>query len=349
MKAAILHDLNRLSIEEVPTPEIDADSALMKVRAVSICGSDVRIMRHGNPRVIPPAIIGHEAAGEIVEVGANVKHLREGNRVAISADVPCGQCDWCRNGLGHNCEINYAIGYQIPGAYAEYMLLPKLVIDSAAVTPFGDDLGFDEASLAEPLACAINGLELVQMSLGKTLVIIGMGPIGCMMIDLARVMGAAKIICIQRSRLRLEIAQRYGADKYILTEDGDVVQRVLDETGGRGAGAIVTTCGSPEAHEQAVDMVAHRGFVNFFGGLGKDARPITLYSNKIHYRESFVTGSHGSVPRQHKLAVGLIERGSVRVQPIITHRFPLTDIASAFDAMESRKGMKVVLHPHDGG
>lgn len=348
MIAAVFHDPGRLVIEEVPMPDIDADSALMSVHAVSICGSDVRILHNGNPRVIPPAIIGHEASGVIVKVGANVKHFREGDRVALAADVPCGKCDWCRNGMGNNCEINYAVGYQIPGAFAEYMRLPKLVIDSGAVTPINDNISFDEAALAEPLACAINGLELVHMSLDKTIVIIGMGPIGCMMIDLARVMGATKIICVQRSRRRLEIAERYGADRYIWTEDTDVVKEVLDETGGRGADVVVTTCASAEAHEQAVDMVAHRGYVNLFGGLGKDARPMALYSNKIHYREACVTGSHGSVPRQHKIAVALIESGRVRVRPIITHWFPLRDICSAFDTMESRKGMKVILQPHNG-
>ena len=112
--------------------------------------------------------------------------------MSIGADVPCGQCRWCRDGLGNNCGINYAIGYQIPGAFAQYMKLPRLVLEEGPVTPFDASLSFDEAALAEPLACAINGLELINMSLGKSVVIIGLGPIGCMMIDLARVMGCYK-------------------------------------------------------------------------------------------------------------------------------------------------------------
>jgi L-iditol 2-dehydrogenase len=247
--------------------------------------------------------------------------------------------------LANNCEINYAVGYQIPGAFAEYMKIPELICKEGPIATFEDHLSYEEAALAEPLACAINGLELVNMSLGKSIVIIGMGPIGCMMIDLARTMGALKVICIQRSKLRLDLARQYGADLYLASDDGDLVQKVFDATGGRGADAVVTTCGSVEAHEQAVEMLAHRGYVNFFGGLGKDARPMSLYSNKVHYRESFITGSHGSVPRQHKIAVKLLESGRVRVKPLITHRFPLSQIKTAFGVMESRQGMKIAMVP----
>jgi L-iditol 2-dehydrogenase len=123
------------------------------------------------------------------------------------------------------------------------------------------------------------------------------------------------------------------------------VQEVLAETGGRGADVVVTTCGSVEAHEQAVEMVANRGYVNLFGGLGKNARPMALYSNRIHYRECFLTGSHGAVPRQHRLAVRLLEKGAVRVKPLITHRFPLTRIQEGFNEMETRRGMKIIILP----
>ena len=347
MRAAILEALDQLAVKEVPIPEIDADSALLRVESVAICGSDVRILHHGNPRVVPPAVMGHEAAGVVEKAGANVSRVKEGDLVAIGADVPCGQCHWCRNGLGNNCAINYAVGYQIPGAFTQYMLLPKLLLEEGPVTPFSNAIGCDEAALAEPLACAINGLELAGMALGKTVAIIGLGPIGCMMIDLARIMGAVKVIAIQRSRKRLELARPYEADVYMASEDEDVVARCREETGGEGPDIVVTTCGSVEAHEQAVAMVAHRGCVNFFGGLSKDARPLSILSNTIHYKECFVTGSHGSTPRHHEIAVRLLEEQRVRVNPIITHHFPLSRIHDAFEAMESRQGMKVIVHPQE--
>lgn len=346
MQAAVLKDLDKMVLEEIADPTFDDDSALMKVETVCICGSDVRILHHGNSRVVPPAVIGHETSGVVVKAGKNVTRVKEGDRIALGADVPCGQCRWCRNGMGNNCSINYAVGYQIPGAFAEYMKLPKLLLEEGPVTPFSDKLGFDEASLAEPLACAINGLELVNMSLGKTVVIIGLGPIGCMMIDLARVMGATKVIGIQRSKLRMEIAKQYGADLYLASEEVDIVEACREATGGEGPDIVITTCGSVEAHEQAIDMVAHRGYVNLFGGLPKSERPMQVLSNTIHYKECFVTGSHGCVPRHHELAVKLLENGSVRVKPLITHHFPLSEIDKAFETMESRKGMKIAVHPH---
>jgi L-iditol 2-dehydrogenase len=346
MKAAVLEALDRLVVKDVPTPDVDDYSALLKVEATSICGSDVRILHHGNPRVKPPAIIGHEAAGVVVKAGKHVTRVKEGDRVAIGADVPCGQCRWCRNGMGNNCAVNYAIGYQIPGAFAEYMLLSRLVLEEGPVTKIGDTLSYDEASLAEPLACAVNGLELVNMSLGKTVCIIGMGPIGCMMIDLARIMGATRVIAAQRSKTRMEIARSYRADAYIDTSTEDLVQRCREETNGEGPDVVITACGSVEAHEQAIDMVAHRGYVNLFGGLKKDARPMCVLSNTIHYKECFVTGSHGSVPRQHELAVKLLEKGMVRVAPLITHRVPLDHIHEGFEAMEGRGGMKIIVKPH---
>ena len=248
--------------------------------------------------------------------------------------------------MGNNCSINYAIGYQIPGVFSQFMKLPRMVLEEGPVTPFSDSLSFDEAALAEPLACAINGLELVNMSLGKTVVIVGMGPIGCMMIDLARVMGAMKVIAVQRSKGRMELAKFYNADAYIDSSSEDVVERCRELTGGEGPDVVMTTNGDVTTHEQAIDMVAHRGFVNLFGGLKKDARPMSLLSNTIHYKECFVTGSHGSTLRQHELAVKLIETGKVRVKPLITHRFPLEKIHEAFAAMEGRSGMKVIVNPN---
>jgi L-iditol 2-dehydrogenase len=295
--------------------------------------------------VHPPAIIGHEISGVVVQAGGNVQRVKAGQRVAIGADVPCGQCRWCRNGLGNNCAINYAVGYQIPGAFAEYMKLPRLLLEEGPVTALSENLSFGHGALAEPLACAINGLELCRLSLGQTVVIMGLGPIGCMMLDLARVMGAGKVIATQRSAARLQLARQYKADAYIASEQEDVVKRCLELTNGEGPDVVVTTCGSVEAHEQAIQMVGHRGCVNLFGGLQKNARPLSVLSNTIHYKECFVTGSHGSTPRQHELAVGLLERGAVRVAPLITHRFPLAKIHSAFEAMESRQGMKVLVEP----
>jgi len=347
MLHAVVEAPGKLTVKETAIPEIGDDSALLKVESVAICGSDLRILNHGNPRVTLPAVMGHEAAGVVVKAGKNVTRVKEGDRVALGADVPCGQCRWCRDGKGNNCAVNYAVGYQIPGAFTQYMELTPLLLNNGPVTPIPDNITFDQAALAEPLACAVNGLELVNMFVGKSLVILGLGPIGTMMIDLTRAMGAVKVIGVQRSRTRMEIAQQYNADVYIFSEEEDVVERCIAETNGEGPDVVVTSCGSVDTHRQAIEMVAHRGYVNLFGGLAKDAPPLTIASNLIHYKECFVTGSHGSVPRQHEIAVRLIAQGIVRVEPLVTHRFPITQINEAFDVMASRQGMKVIVHPHE--
>lgn len=343
--AAVLENLNRLIVREVPEPEMDDNSALLRVEAAALCGSDLRIIRSGNPRVTFPAIIGHELAGMIVKAGKNVRRVKEGDRIALAADVPCGQCRFCRDGHGNNCAINHAIGYQIPGGFAQLMRLPPLVLEHGPVAKIPGSLSFEGAALAEPLACVVNGLEVAGMALGKTLAIIGMGPIGCMMIDMARHMGAAKIIAIRRNNFRGAFADRYAADAYIDPDSEDMVARCLDETGGEGADAVITACASVDIHEQALEMVARRGVVNLFGGLPADTRPMNVKSNLIHYKECVLTGSHGSVPRQHNLAVQLIATEKVRVAPLISHRFPLTRINEAIEIMMSKKAMKIIIAP----
>ena len=191
MKAAVLEGLDTLVVREVPTPEVEDGGVLVRVRACAVCGSDLRMFHHGNPRLKPPAIMGHESAGEVVAVGKNTAKFSEGDRVAIGADVPCGECVFCVAGIGNNCQINYAMGYQFPGSFAEFVHLNRIVVNHGPVHKIPNHVSFDEAALAEPLACVLNALELANVRLGDAVVIIGAGPIGCMIIEVARRMGAA--------------------------------------------------------------------------------------------------------------------------------------------------------------
>jgi L-iditol 2-dehydrogenase len=345
LRAAVLEALERIVVKDVPDPEPGPGEVKLRVHACAVCGSDVRIYHHGSPRVKPPTVIGHEIAGEVVAVGEGVEKFRVGERVALGADVPCGDCDWCQNGLGNNCVENYAIGYQFAGGFAEAMILAPMVVNFGPVTHIPETVSYEQAALAEPLACAINGLEMCRLNVGDTLCIIGAGPIGCMMVPLGRHMGAARVIVVQRSKRRLELARAFAADHYLCSAEDDVASAVRDITGGRGPDVIVTTCGSVDAHELAIDMVAKRGRVNLFGGLGKDARNLSVPSNTIHYKECSVLGSHGSVPRHHRAAMKLIERNIVDVAQCITHRFALDEIQAALAAAEQHHGLKVVVAP----
>jgi len=349
MKAAVFKGLEHMAVEEVPDPQLpDDESLILKVHACAVCGSDIRIFHHGNPRVRPPQVIGHEIAAEVVAVGSKVTRFKVGDRVATGADVPCGECKWCREGLGNNCSTNYAIGYQFPGGFAEYMPLNAMTVRYGAVHHIPATLSYDEATLAEPLGCCLNGLELCDIHLGDTVVVIGAGPAGCMLMRLARLQGALRVLAVQRSRARIEHARRLGdADQVICTQDSDPVESVLAETGGEGADVVITANSSVQTHIQALRMVCNRGRVNFFGGLPKGSPSIALESNLVHYKELLITGSHGSVPRQHRLALEVLATGAIKASGYITHTFSLDQIEEAFAAAEAHQGMKVVVHPNE--
>ena len=345
MKAAVLEALNQITVKEVPTPQPGKGEVLLKVRSCAVCGSDVRIFHHGNSRVIPPVIIGHEVAGEVVSVGVGVTNFAVGDRLAIGADVPCGVCDMCKQGLGNNCAVNYAIGYQFQGGFAEYILLNETTVNFGPVHKIPSGLSFDAAALAEPLACVINGFEVLRVTPGCSLLIIGAGPIGCMMIELARHFGVTNVMIAEIGAARLETARQFGADAYICSKDENMVERARELTGGKGPDRVITPCGSVDAQEQAIEVVAQRGWVNLFGGLAKGTRNLNVPSNTIHYKECVVTGSHGSTPRQHKMALDFIASGYVKTERYITHHFSLDEIAQAISANENLSGLKVMVNP----
>jgi len=344
MKAVVLEQLDKLVVKDVPDPEIGPDDALMKVHACAVCGSDIRIFHYGNNRVHPPAILGHESSGEIVAVGERVSGFAVGDRVALGADVPCGECAVCKAGYGNNCQINYAIGYQFQGGFAEYLPLNKTIINYGPLHKIPDDMSYDEASLAEPLACVLNAVEFAGIKLGDTVVVMGTGPVGCMLIPVAVMSGATKVIAINRSPGRLGFAKEAGADVTICQAEEDQVERVLEETNGQGADVIFTANPTPASHIDAVKMAKNRGRVNLFGGLPAGTK-VELDTNLIHYKELLVSGAHGAVPRHHKMAIDLIASGKIDIGKFISHRFSLDDAAEAFRVAESKEGLRVLIKP----
>jgi len=346
MKAAVYEGIDRMAVRETENPVCGRNDVIVKVMACAVCGSDIRIYHSGNDRVDPPQILGHEIAGEVVETGGDVTKFREGDRVAIGADVPCGRCVFCEAGIGNNCQINYAMGYQFPGGFAQYLPLNSTVVNFGPVHILPEHVSYDEGALAEPLACVLNALELTPVKLGDVVVLIGAGPIGMMLCDVARLMGAAKIILINRSAPRLEIAKKLGvADNYICLNEQDGIDAVLDLTGGLGADVIFTSCPSPQAQADALKMAKNRAKINFFGGLPKNRSVVPIDTNIIHYKELFVSGAHGSMPVHHGRAIELIAGGRLDIKKFMTHTFPLDSIAGAFTMAESHKGLRVIVKP----
>ena len=348
MQAAVWHGPNDLLLEQCPIPQVVPGSILLKVEACGICGSDLRILKTGNPRITEPRIIGHEISGTVVEVGVGVEKFNVGDRISTGADVPCGKCVHCIAGRGNCCDINFAIGYQFDGGFADYVLFNKMVVDYGPIKKFGDDLSWEQAAVAEPFACCINGYEqaLFEPHSGGDVVIFGAGPIGLMLMTIGRQFyDADHIYMIEPSAYRRELALSLGADIVIDPSHESPVDIIMELTSGQGVKAIFTACPDARTHAQAVKMVAKRGVVNLFGGLPKDAPAIEIFSNDLHYREAYITGSHGSTPENHALALELIENGQVNVTPLISGVHSLNEIHQAFKDATDGKSSKIIIRP----
>jgi L-iditol 2-dehydrogenase len=318
----------------------------IRVRACSTCGTDVKISKFGHHHIDPPRVMGHEIAGEVVEVGADVPGWVRGDRVQVIAAIPCGECDECRAGRMTICPNQVSMGYHFDGGFAEYMVVPENVLKVDGLNRIPDGVSYAEASVAEPLACALNAQELVRVEKGDDVVVIGSGPIGCLHVRLARSRGARRVFLVELSRERLELAaQRVQPDEAIVGSEVDPVARVLELTGGRGADVVITAAASGRAQEQAVQMVARGGRISFFGGLPKDDPIIALDSNLVHYRELMIIGANGSSPDHNKRALDLIATGAVPVDDLITHRLPLEQVLDGIGIVSRGEAIKVTIEP----
>ena len=347
MKAAVVEELGVIKVREVEVPALLEDSLLIKVEACAICGSDIRIFRKGDPRATLPRIIGHEIAGVVEQVGKNVKDFKIGERVTVAPGHGCGECKYCKNGMGNVCiHPMPSVGYASSGGFAQYIVPPANVVKNGFVNHIPDNLTFEEASMSELLACCINGQERADVGKGDSVVIIGAGPAGCMHIELARARGAAQIILTQRSADRLQAAkEKFNPDVAIAGEGKALVKLVMDLTDGVGADVVIVAAPSKFAQETAFDMIAPRGRINFFGGLPKDDKYIHIDANIIHYKECMVTGASSSLGRQNREALELISSGQINAKAYITHQFPLDEIARGFEIVENKKAIKVVIYP----
>jgi len=343
MKAAVLEDVEKLKIADIEMPQCPRGGLVLKVAACAVCGTDVKIYRHGHRLIKFPRVTGHEIAGVVEEVGEDVKDFSPGDRVAIAPAVPCGECPYCRNAQQTMCDNLTAIGYHYNGGFEEYMAVPPVALRTGCVNKVPEGMSLEEAALAEPLACCINAQELSWVGLGHTVAIIGAGPIGCLHVQLARSNGATRTILIDISAERLEMARFVEADVCVDASKEDAAERVMEATGGRGADVVITACSSGKAQEEALKMVAKRGVVDFFGGLPKDKPYIQFDSNLLHYREFYVVGNHGSSPRQNALAIDLIASGKIRAKELISHRFPIEKTFEGIMTTEQAKGLKVVI------
>lgn len=346
MRVATFYAPGDIRLDDVDEPQVGPGQLKIRVRNCSTCGTDVKIYRSGHPNMTPPQVMGHEIAGEITEVGSGVTDWMSGDRIQVIAAIPDGTCEECRAGHETVCVNQLSMGYQFAGGFAEYMIVPREVLAVGGVNRIPDGIGFAEASLAEPLACVLNGQELARVGAGDTVVVIGSGPIGCLHVRLARSRGARRVILVDTNARRLaEAADLVTPDVAIAASDTDPVEAVLHATDGRGADVVITAAASGAAQEQGLRMLARRGRLSLFGGLAKNASAITIDANLVHYRELSIVGVNGSSPEQNRRALALIASGAVPVLDLITHRLPLDSLLDAIDIVSRGEAIKVTIEP----
>ncbi len=346
MKVARFYAPGDIRIEEAAEPTPGPDELKIKVHNCSTCGTDLKIFRFGHHHIDPPRVIGHEIAGEVVEVGSNVEGWTSGDRVQVIAAIPCGECPDCKRGWMTICPNQVSMGYHFDGGFAEYMIVPHAVLKVDGLNRIPDGLSYAEASVAEPFACVLNGQELAGVGGGDTVVVVGAGPIGCLHVRLARARGAESVYLVELSRQRLEMAAGLvKPDAAICASDVDPVEEVLRLTDGRGVDVVITAAAAGKAQEDGLKMAARRGRISFFGGLPKDNPIIACDSNLVHYRELTIVGANGSSPAHNKKALELISTGAVPVEDLITHRMPLDGVLDAINTVASGEAIKVTIEP----
>jgi L-iditol 2-dehydrogenase len=346
VKVARFHAPGDVRLESAGEPVAGPGDVVIRVGNCSTCGTDLKIFRFGHQNMLPPRVMGHEIAGEIASLGSGVDGWAVGDRVQVIAAIPCGQCPECKAGRMTVCPNQESMGYQYDGGFAELMRVPAKVLAVDGLNRIPAGVSFAEASVAEPLACVLNGQELARVGPGDDVLVTGSGPIGCLHVRLARARGAARVFLVDVNADRLgHAAGLVGPDAALHAGAVDVLAEVHKLTDGRGVDVAIVAAASGAAQEQALQLVARQGRVSFFGGLPKDNPVVSVDANLVHYRELTIVGANGSSPRHNAQALDLIAAGAVPVADLITHRLPLQDVLTAFDLVARGEAIKVTVEP----
>ena len=348
MKAAVYHGPGDIRVENYPEPKPAGDNLVVRVHCCAICGTDLKLATVGNPRCHPPRVIGHEMVGHIVHVGSGVKGFLTGERITLATTLSCGRCPYCALGLGNICPDAKPISYDYDGAFAEFIAVPLLALTGGNVIKVPDSVPDEAAVLSEPLSCAINAQEIAGVKTGDTILIVGGGPLGALHAELAKALGAGKIMIAERSKSRLSLLCRLNAGLIIDGVQEDVASVVKKETAGLGADVVIVCAPSRQAQEEAICLVRQGGTVSLFASLPKDASEITLDSRVIHYGELRITGASDSRPEHVVRAVQLMAEGKLKVESIVTHKVSLENFHKGIELMKTQQSLKVLIYPHGG-
>lgn len=342
MLAAVLYGKENLQVEPVAVPKLGEGDVLVRVKAALTCGTDVKVFRRGYHArmIIPPAVFGHELAGDVVKVGEKVTKFHVGQRVVAANSAPCQECFYCRRGCENLCEDLLFNN----GAYAEYIRIPERIVERN-MYEIPEGVSYQDAALVEPLACVLKGVEETAIREGNNVSVIGLGPIGLMFVRLAKSLGA-RVIALGRRKTQLERAEALGADELIsTTEYHDPVGVVRSLTEGRGADVAIEAVGKPHTWEMCVHMVRKGGAVNFFGGCPSDSR-VSLDTSLLHYSEITCRASFHHTPAHIRRSLDLIRRKVIAAHDFVNREEPLANLLEVMRHLMSHNGhLKTAIIP----
>ena len=343
MTAAVLYGKEDVKIEQVPIPKVADGEVLIRVGAALTCGTDLKVYRRGyHARMIkPPALFGHEMAGTIDTVGRGVHGFAEGDRVVALNSAPCGSCFFCSHHQENLCEDLLFNN----GAYAEYIRVPERIVQkNMLLVP--SSVSFEQAAMVEPLACVVRGFEETKAAKGDSVAVIGAGPIGLMMTQVASIAGC-RVIAVVKYDEQAAIARRMGAHEVVqITKVANPVDAVRHLTPhDRGVDVAIEAVGRPDAWQWAVEMVRKGGTVNFFGGCAAGTK-VQLDTDRLHYSEITLKASFHHTPDAVRQAFLLISAGKVRSSDYVTGEAPLSRLRQVFEAMAVRgREIKTAIIP----
>ena len=372
MHAAVFRGPNKITVEEVKFPSYSShkgkknnEEVVLKVNACGVCTYDSRVYRNGHPKVVPPIILGHEICGEInktittTTIPNTISSGSSSTRVVVSPVVPCLNCYYCNNKQYNLCINLKEIGSSINGGFAEYIKIPREILQIGGLIPVPDNLSDEEATLLEPLACCLNGflhidtnMDTYRVAKKETfcVVIVGDGPIGLLHLQLSKLLlPYAKTIVVGKVPARIQKARSLGADAVIVaTNNNDTyvkitTNEVFQATNGIGANLVVVATSNTAALDLALKVANKNSKINIFAGMPKETK-ISLDSNWLHYNQIAITGSFSSTPAMLHKAARLAANRQVDLSKMITHRYSLDNIEEALLATERYYGLRVVIN-----
>ena len=335
----MFHGPGDLRREDLPVPEPAPGELVVRIDAALTCGTDVKTLHRGHPVMIPkvPTVFGHELAGTVTAVGAGVDRFREGDRVVAANSAPCGECRPCLAGRSNLCEDLLFVN----GAYGEFIALPPRLV-AKNVVPLSAALPAARAAFAEPLACALGGIERARVEGGQTVVVFGHGALGCLL-GMAAAARKARVLLVGKAGWRLDRVRSLGIGECLdATGTDNIVEEIRAATGGRGAEVAIDATGRPEAWERAIDATGRGGSVVFFGGCAPGTS-IRLDARRAHYEELALLGAFHHTPELIRRAVELMESGALVPDGLITHRMPLEAVPDALELMARGNALKVLI------